>query len=170
MKLLSALPALLAKISELVDRNVTSDITVLQEADFPLLPFPFPYRIKPTFGTTLQGESTSASQAWTVANAAQQNQLLMTLSRGVYRLSFNVQYTSNYASTGMASGIYFSLTNPTLVTAPIFQLTPANTVLVAHSEIFVTVEVNTPLYYSLAGNALGQSHTAILTANAQKYL
>ena len=47
MKLLSSLPALIAKITDLVDRTVTSDIEVLQQTFFPLLRFSGPVRPTP---------------------------------------------------------------------------------------------------------------------------
>ena len=69
MKLLSQLPALIAKISELVARDVTSDVEVIQTTAFPLLKFSHALRPRAPLATTLNVSAIIATDG-SVANGA----------------------------------------------------------------------------------------------------
>jgi len=97
MNLLSSFPSVLAKIGDLVERDVVSNVEVHQEALFPLLKFHHPLRVGIAPSTNLLVVSASLSaQVQQAALAAQQFVDLAVLDRGVWDIVMRTQYTANF--------------------------------------------------------------------------
>ena len=93
----------MAKIGDLVDRNVTSDIEILQSSPFPLLQIPYPLRdLSDLTAANRLSDSFSFSYAESLTNSGATSTVSIgTLERGVWDINVQTHYVSNYSQPGV---------------------------------------------------------------------
>lgn len=156
MKLLTNFPSVLAKVSDLVERNVTSDIEVRQSTDFPLLRMPQAFRIVLTSDiTTVQTDSFAADVAGQVlALGTVAQRLVAKLQRGVWFMRFNVHYQSDFTAFASA-GLEMQL----LPQGRIFNVIPFTQSIHYYTEKLFTLEADSgQIQINLAAAAAAQNH------------
>jgi len=173
MKLLSALPSLVAKIGDLVQRDVTSDIEIHQEAVFPLLLMPGVKRPFSAFGlTTILTDSTmfrsilskGASLPSTVTD-------YLTLGKGVWDLDFVVQYTATFANPGTVGFQFFLQDTVTASILSFVNFAPVIDTLVAVVNQRITLDrSDLALRSELTATGVGQTHAFNLSVSLNKML
>src|SRR5262245_24690537 len=134
MKLLTAIPTDLAKVAELVERNVSADIEVLQQATFPLLDLPAAYRFNLASGATVRAsDSSNFYLEGQVINAAALQQTFCILSRGVWDVVIQVSYSSTYR-TFTTEGLVLDIFDPDRVVDDVML-----TILAMNTPVVLTV-------------------------------
>lgn len=100
MNLITSIPALIAKISNLVERSVSSNIEVYQEALFPLPPVPEAFRGRDYSTVNPINTSSSEPENGTIAQSTLQSASFVNsgnFARGLWRLSFNINVRTDFA-------------------------------------------------------------------------
>lgn len=176
MNLLSALPSLVAKIADLIERNVTSTLTVEQACPFPLMAIPFADRdLTDLTGTQIISDSFTFLLNQTMTNSPTAlNSQLGFLSRGVWDLTATTHYTSNYVQNGVIGLQIGLITAVVLAPKPLIALSPAG---LAGSNIFQTVTrrmtVDSQRYLlaiTLTNNGVGQTHSHVTVLSGNRLL
>jgi len=173
MKLLTGQPAVLAKISDLVDRDVESTVEVHQEALFPLGLMPSPLRVAVAFGATVvQAESCCFTVFQQVTNAgAAAVSTLFLLKRGLWRLRFDVFYTCSvldFAGTG-TRGIL--IVQPGSQVVELYATLPIVGTQVLHVERLITLDDDrTTLEIRLGTIPAAQTHNHFTGISLEKLI
>ena len=172
MKLLSSLPALIAKITDLVDRTVTSDIEVLQQTFFPLLRFSGPVRPTPASVNVLT-QSGIVTMQGIVANGGAAQVTLCGLREGIWDIDVQGFYTANYQAA-VTDGLEIRLVTAatTLFADLCFTMATVSPAGAQFSrKLRVTLDrSDLALETVLSGNGVGQSHMFIGSVACQKLL
>jgi hypothetical protein len=171
MNLISGLPSVLAKISDLLERTIISNVEVRQDTDFPLLMAPFPLRSPPpSFGSPI-GDSTFLSASATVANAAAVTVDLGVIGKGIWDIDGILFYIANYSSPA-SIGYSLFLFDPVGVTQNV--LVQVNPFIGSVSLPFrgrVTLDRSDLILRStLATNGVGNQHNFALSVGMKKLL
>ena len=172
MKLLSSLPALIAKITDLVDRTVTSDIEVRQEAFFPLLDLPHTLRTTPLSANVLNASGIITTEA-TVSNGGAFSITLCGLTVGVWEIDIQGFYTANWLGL-TTDGLVIRLMAPgAVIFSNLLFLMP--TVQPAGIQFSRRLRItldrgDLTLQSFLAGNGVAQSHQFIASVSCSKLL
>lgn len=168
MKVISHRPALLSRLGDLVERNVTSDLEILQTSPFPLIPFPSGFKDTPNLGSLLT-ESVQFKRIVNVANAAQDLTNLFILSKGIWRISWALQYFANYTAL-TNDGFALYLVTPAGNSYSLVEMRPTSQNVQVDGDRVISLENDTTIIrYFLATNGIGQSHLAGLTLSLAKY-
>lgn len=161
MRILSSLPAQLAKIQDLIDRDVTSDLTIHQESLIQLPIVPAALRTWSAAGQTISGSAIVTFNA-RVANAAQVITQVVVLVKGIWRIRMAVQYFANYVSIG-APTVIVTLNAPPVTPAQffneLFRLSNSIQTITFNHEVVVALDYPlTAVECTLAANIVAQDH------------
>ena len=96
MKFTSPLPAQLARVLDLVERDVTSNVDVGQETPFPLGQIPGILRQFTIGGTVSLNDSGGNSRTVQTTNGAATDTPIMTLAKGLWDLQIFVSFSATF--------------------------------------------------------------------------
>ena len=159
MNLLSVFPSVIGKIGDLVDRDVTSNIEVHQEALFPLMQFHHPTRVGLAPSTNLLSISAAlSSHVAQPANTAQTFVDLAVLDKGVWDLVIRTQYTANFTDMTNTGWQLILQDMTTFSFLLIDQLVPTTQTLTTMLEKRITIDRNDlRLRFALGLTGVGQT-------------
>lgn len=172
MRLLTSLPAILGRISDLVDRDVTSDLTVEQTSLMQLPPIPFPYRafsaqnpIETTHALGFNFTQAASSAAGLNNGAA--------LAKGLWHLEFSINFRVNFVRD--SAQFVISLTPNTFLDGvhEIYALGAGsvNGYVVDSFDMWVLLEDNSNhIQYSVPSTGVGEGYGVAVVNRNTRYL
>lgn len=171
--MVSNIPSLLARATDVTDRDIVSQIELLQEATFPLIGVPEPMNFDQTSGLIWRTTYSFSTRDSRNNQAAATTIIVATLGRGLWRVQISGVYYANFlneASQGFQVNIEAS---PGGFNTHLFHASPGGTqmnVAFNQSNEMLLVTDTSRIQAILAGNAVGQIHGYNLSVQASKYL
>lgn len=171
MKLVSHGPRLIASLGDLVERDVTNDLTIEQTALIQLPPIPDKF-LGPGITNNVQRQSFVIDQYATITNpGAQVANDICALGRGLWRIKASITYESNFVGAVRTAGFLFSISGLNINVALIniiacvgFQPMIGEWIFSLENDLFSLD------YFLAAPPGAGNRHQAALCVSGEKLL
>ena len=170
IQLLTPLPSTIAKLGDLIERDVTSDIEINQEALFPLETIPFPIQTMVRQVTGSYSGSFLLDRFEQITNAAAlTGSPVFTLQKGLWIVDIRYSFWCNYSDITL-SGFQLGLVQPDGQFAWFVDERPRLQSVSASVRLKLSVLAPLLCVITVAANGIGQTETVTLNVLGNKYL
>lgn len=173
MKVVTTRPSDIARSVDIVDRDIGSNLEILQETVFPLPPIPAPLDLL-AFGTGVVVSRSFATHYYKYSENTITSSSNLNLGKGLWRITGNISYSSNFVGVAIDSGFRLQIGN--FIPVAFFDLVNIQPDGTLHTRVLafdfdLLIDRDNFVISAYMGAAgLAQYHVASLGMRGSKYL